>query len=134
MSEIIILDNEQITVKYIPEKKLIHHTIHQPIDGQPFRDAMDAGTEALEMYGATKWLSDDRKNGPLSPEVAEWGFNDWNPRTIRAGWRYWAMVVPENVIAAGNLAPTIEDLYKLGLRVMVFSDLDRAMAWLDKMP
>jgi len=134
MSEIFIVDNENITVKCIPEKKLIYHIIHQPFSGQPFRDAINAGTEALKMYGATKWLSDDRKNGPLSQEDAEWGFTDWNPRAIRAGWKYWAMVVPESVVAAGSLAPTIEDLYRLGLRVMVFSDVDRAMAWLDKMP
>lgn len=134
MTELIIVDNEYITVKYIPEKNLIYHAIHKPFSGQPFRDAINAGTAALAKHGAHKWLSDDRKNGPLSDEDKEWGFHDWNPRAIKAGWKYWAMVVPEDVVAAGSLAPTIEDLYRLGLRVMVFSSVERALDWLDRMP
>ncbi len=69
--------------------------------------------------------------GFLPPEDAQWGEEDWNQRTIAAGWKYWALVVPEEVVAAGSLMPTIENLYKRGLRVMVFSDLDKAFEWLD---
>jgi hypothetical protein len=130
---IIVVDNEYITLRCLPDKKTIYHTIHRPVSGQIFRDALDAGTEALKKYGACKWLSDDRKNGPLAPEDVEWGFNDWNPRTIAAGWKYWALVVPPEVVAAGSLIPTIESLYKLGLRVMAFADLEEAIQWLDRM-
>jgi len=131
MSRVTIVDNEYITVEYVPEKKMIHHTIHKPVGGQLFRDALNAGTEALRKHGACKWLSDDRKNGPLSREDAEWGFNDWNLRTIQAGWKYWALVVPPEVAAAGSLVPTMGDLFKLGLRMMVFTDLEAASEWLD---
>jgi hypothetical protein len=132
MSPITIVDNEYITIEYLPDEKIIHHTIHKPVGGQPFRDALNAGTETLAKHGASKWLSDDRKNGPLSPEDIEWGFNDWNKRTIDLGWKYWAMVVPETSIAAGSLIPTIQALADLGLRVRVFSDLEEAMEWLKK--
>ncbi|MBN1681311.1 MAG: hypothetical protein JW966_13595 [Anaerolineae bacterium] len=132
MSQVVIVDNEYITIEYLPDHKTIHHIIHQPFGGQPFRDALNLGTEALGKYGVCKWLSDDRKNGPLSPEDANWGFNDWNRRTIKAGWKYWAVVVPEELVAAGTLIPTIENLFELGLRMMVFSSVDKAMEWLDK--
>jgi hypothetical protein len=131
MSEIILVDNEYITVKYLSEKKTVYHIIHKPVGGPIFRDALNAGTEAIKKYGGTKWLSDDRKNGPLSAEDREWGFNDWNRRTIEAGWKYWAVVVPEELIAAGSLTPTIGALYELGLRMMVFADLQEAANWLD---
>lgn len=134
MSEVIVYDNEFMTVKYLADKGIIYHTIHQPFSGQPFRDAINAGTEALIKYRANKWLSDDRKNGPLSDEDMEWGFTDWNQRAIKAGWRYWAMVVPADLIAAGSLMPTIEDLFRLGLRVSVFAEVDEAIEWLDQMP
>lgn len=133
MDPIIVVDNEYITLRCLPDKKIIHHTIHQPFGGQPFRDALNAGTEALKKYGACKWLSDDRKMGLLPPEDVQWGDEDWNQRTIAAGWKYWALVVPQEVVAAGSLMPTIENLYKLGLRVMVFSDLDEAFGWLERM-
>jgi hypothetical protein len=133
MSSITIVDNEYITLQYLPDKKIIYHTVHKPIPDQPLKDAVNAGTEALKKYGACKWLSDDRKNGPVSPEIAEWGREDWNPRTIAAGWKYWANVVPEEVASAGALSPVIEALFELGLRMMVFTDLAAAFEWLDRM-
>jgi hypothetical protein len=131
MSQIIVVDNEYITVEYLPEKKTIKHTIHQPVGGQVFRDALNAGTATLAKHGACKWLSDDRLNGPLSPEDVEWGFNDWNRRTIDAGWKYWALVVPPEVAAAGSLIPTMTALFELGLRMMVFTEVEAAAEWLD---
>jgi hypothetical protein len=56
-------------------------------------------------------LSDDRKNGPLSPEIVEFGRNDWNSRAIAAGWKYWANVVPEELVAAGTLTSVMGELY-----------------------
>lgn len=131
MEFITVVNNEFISVQYLPDKKIIYHVIHQPISGQPLRDALDAGTEALQRYGATKWLSDDRKNGPLPPEDAEWGFTVWQPRTIKSGWKYWALVVPKAIEAAGSMVPVMENLYELGLRMRVFTDVDEAFTWLD---
>ena len=86
MSDIIIVDNEFITVRYLDDKKIIYHTIHKPVPTPYLSAATNAGTDALEKYGACKWLSDDRKNGPLSPETMEYGRTVWIPRTIAAGW------------------------------------------------
>jgi hypothetical protein len=80
---------------------------------------------------ASKWLSDDRKNGPVSAEIAAWGREDWNVRTIKAGWKYWANVVPGVVVSAGTLTPIIEALYEAGLRMMVFTVLEEAFEWLE---
>ena len=88
------------------DNKIVHHTIHAPVGGQTLRDALESGTAALAKYGACKWLSDDRKNGPLPEEEREWGFVDWNRRTMDAGWKYWALVVPQAVADAGTLSPT----------------------------
>lgn len=131
MSEIVLVDNDYITVEYRPDHELIYHTIHQPVGGDILRDALNAGTAAMGKYKICKWLSDDRKNGPLSVEDAQWGATDWNPRTINVGWKYWANVVPEEVSAAGTLNPTMGDLYRLGLRLMVFTDVASAIEWLD---
>lgn len=133
MSRIVIVTNEYITVEYLSDKKIIYHTVHKPIPDQPLKDALNAGSDALEKYGVCKWLSDDRKNGPVSEEIAAWGREDWNPRTIAAGWKYWANVVPEELASAGALSPIIEALHPLGLRMQVFINLEDAIAWLDRM-
>ena len=133
MSRLTIADNPYITVEYWEEHRTIYHVIHQPIGGDPLRSALLAGTEALREYGISKWLSDDRTNGPLSVEDREWGVNYWNRVAIDAGWKYWANVVPEEMIAAGSLRPTMEALYGLGLRLMVFDNVEEAIDWLDNM-
>lgn len=133
MSAVPIVDNEYITIQYLPDKKVISHVVHKPVTDKPLQDALNVATEALKKYGACKWLSDDRKNGPLSPEQLEWGFKDWNPRAIAAGWKYWANIVPEEMAAAGTLAPLMDSLFEMGLRMMVFTDADKAMQWLDSL-
>jgi hypothetical protein len=131
MSAVTLFNSEYITVEYLPDKKIIYHVVHQPIGGQKLRDALNEGTAALEKYRVCKWLSDDRKNGPLPVEDVEWGEQDWNPRTIKAGWKYWALVVPSEVAAAGAMTPVIERLYELGLNMRVFTSVEKAMEWLD---
>lgn len=131
----VVYDSEFLTVEYWPDKRLIYHVIHQPLGNQVeiFKEALNAGSDTLAAQGVSKWLSDDRKNGPLTPEGNEWAFNVWHPKTIKAGWKYWAAVVPEDLAAAGTLLPIIDNLYQLGLRMMVFTDTESAIKWLDKM-
>lgn len=131
MQPIIVLENEYITVQYLPDKKFISHVVHKPIPHLPLKDALNAGTEALIKYNACKWLSDDRLNGPLAPESVEFGFKEWGPRTIKAGWKYWADVVPQQLVAAGALAPVMQAYFEMGLRMQVFSDVQAATEWLD---
>ena len=133
MPPITIVENEYITVQYLPDKKVIYHVVHKPIPDQPLREALNAGGEALKQYGVSKWLSDDRKNGPLSPEAVEWGLKDWQPRTVASGWKYWANVVPEELVSAGTLFPLMDALFNIGLRLQVFTSVDKAIEWLDKM-
>ncbi len=132
MPPITIVDNEYITVEYWPTKKIVLQAAHKPVSGQILRDAVYAGTETLKTYGACKWLSDDRKNGPLSNEEMAWGI-EWIHRSIEVGWKYWANVVPEQLAAAGSLLPMIDFCYGLGLRMMVFTDVEKATEWLDRL-
>jgi hypothetical protein len=135
MSNLTLFSTEYITVEYHPATKLIYHTIHQPIGSQTemFKDALKAGTAALEKYQVCKWLSDDRKNGPLPDELIEWAATNWNVPTVEAGWKYWANVVPKEIEAAGTLIPVIQNLSQLGLRMAVFTSIEDALKWLETM-
>ncbi|HEX3050497.1 MAG TPA: hypothetical protein VHP83_07580 [Aggregatilineaceae bacterium] len=132
MQSVIIIDNEYITLRYLPDKKIIHHTIHKPFDSEVGSEAMVAGVAVLKEHGACKWLSDDRQNGPLSLDMINSSVV-WGPAMVAAGWKYWANVVPQEIAAAATLAPVIEALYGFGLRMMVFTDVEEALQWLDKM-
>ncbi len=132
MSKIVVVDNEYITIECFPEEGLVAHTFHKALSGQPFRDALDAGTEALIEHGCYKWLSDDRSNGPLDSEDLEWAFNDWNIRTIDAGWKYWGIVVPTDMVSAVSMTRQIMDVNEKGLEVKVADNLEEILEWLDR--
>ena len=83
-------------------------------------------------YSATKWLSDDRKNGPLNTSDSDWARDDWFPRALAAGWKYWAVVLPELLIGQMNMQLFTTRYSKAGVTVRVFSDPDDALCWLKR--
>ncbi|GAB4425152.1 MAG: hypothetical protein Fur0044_23240 [Anaerolineae bacterium] len=130
MSEIIIIKNEYAELVYHSDTQIVHHTFHQPIGGEKFREILNAGARTLEEYKASKWLSDDRGNSALSPEDTEWSMTDWFPRAVNAGWKFWALVVPEDLMARMNLKEFVDSYYEQGLRIGVFTKPEEAMEWL----
>src|SRR5262245_33432777 len=68
MAAVVVIDNPFATLWYHPEKRIVHHRIHQFISGNAFRELLLTGTEILTKNQATKWLSDDRMNAVLRPE------------------------------------------------------------------
>ena len=49
---------------------------------------------------------------------------------INAGWKYWALVVPDEVSARQDMVAVIDMFYERGIRIMVFTDVERALNWL----
>lgn len=128
-----LIDSPHATLVYYPDKKIVHHTFHKPISGDDFRQVLNKGAEAMKQNGAHKWLSDDRGNGALSPEDTEWSQSDWFPRAVASGWKYWALVVPQDIYARMNLKEFVDNYFEQGLRIMVFTNPKEAMRWLEAM-
>jgi len=131
LSPITVVDNEFGSLVYHPDKKIIHHTFHQPIGGDSFRSLLSSGIELLKQNNAEKWLSDDRENAALSPEDTEWGQSQWFPQAKAAGWKYWGLVVPADMMARMNMAEFVFNYSQQGVRTQVFTDLDKALRWLE---
>jgi hypothetical protein len=130
MPKTAIIDNEFATLVYHSDTKIVHHTFHKPISGVEFRKVLNTGAETLQKYGASKWLSDDRGNIALPPDDTEWSKKDWFPRAVKAGWKFWALVVPQDIMARMNLKEFIDEYHEQGLVVKVFTTPDDALQWL----
>lgn len=130
MAKITLINNQYATLEYHPDTKIVHHIFHKPIGDEKFREVLNTGAETLKKYGAAKWLSDDRKNMALSPEDTEWSKKDWFPRAVESGWKYWALVVPQNILGKMNMKEFVDEYFEKGLRIMVFSNPEDAMQWL----
>ena len=127
----VILENEYATLWYRPQGKIVHHQFHKFIHGNTFREVLDRGLDAFKTYGAHKWLSDDRHNSTLTKEDGEWAIMDWSNRVIDAGWKYWAVVLPDRKIGQTNLNMFMKEYIARGLEVRVFEDPDEARRWLE---
>lgn len=133
MASNIIIDNHHALLEFDPTTKIIHHKLHQSIDSHTLRRVLMSGVDLLKIHHATKWLSDNRDINAHSPEDTEWVNNHWLPAAVAAGWKYWALVVPDDFMARVNMSEFVDTFYAKGIRIMVFTDTDLAQQWLEKL-
>jgi hypothetical protein len=127
-----VIENDFVTMRYHEDSGILEHQFHKHMWGETFRDALNKGVEALQKYGGSKWLSDDRANAALPQEDTDWGLNEWFPRAQKAGWKYWAIVLPEHVIGQMNMKRIISTYAAKGVVTRIFDNPAAAMAWLKK--
>jgi hypothetical protein len=130
-NKISIVDNDMIAVWVYPERRIIHHQMKSFCYGEKFYQALMKGAEALQQHRASKWLSDNRLNGALPAEDAEWTEKNWFPKVKAAGWKHWAVVQPEKIIGQINMSRFIKKYSQQGINARMFTDLDEAFRWLD---
>jgi len=128
-----ILDTEYATLWLHEDKKIVHHKVKKYIHSQNLQQLLMKGYETLKKNRCKKWLSDDLNNGPLGKEDEAWAKAKWFPEVVRAGWKYWAIVMPAQVIGQLNMKRFVDDYAKAGITVSVFSEPDKALAWLESM-
>jgi hypothetical protein len=99
----LLLQNDHIALWYYPELKIVHHEMVATPCSEEFRELLSRGADALERFGAIKWMSDDRGNTLLRPNDEEWADSEWLPRVLGAGFKYWAIVLPAAAIGKLNM-------------------------------
>jgi len=134
MTQTTVLDTDYATLWFYPETKVVRHEFHRFIYGPEFRNVLNTGLELFKKDGANKWLSDDRKNSALPTEDLTWAMEDWAPRVFDAGWKYWAIVMPDKVAGQLNMNRFMKRYIDNGLTIQVFSDADEALKWLEDIP
>lgn len=53
------------------------------------------------------------------------------PRAAKAGWKYWALVVPEDIAGRASMTDIVQTFHQLGVHVSIFSDLEEAQTWIE---
>jgi hypothetical protein len=130
---ITIIDEEKRSLFYHPGSEVVHHKMRNGVVGSDFRDLLSRGADWLEKNGARKWLSDDRDNTIVAPEDYEWGDTHWAPRVIRAGFKYWAIVVPASAVGSLQMRRFATEYRERGVTVSVFDNPEAALVWLESM-
>ena len=125
-----LLSNECLEMFYYEETKIIHHIYTDKIGGECLREQLNLGVDLMQRYGAVKWLSDNSAIDGHAEADLKWTEEDWLPRAVAAGWKYWALVVPENLHARMDMWQVTRMFHDHGVHQNVFTDPDEAMAWL----
>ena len=131
MSIEIIYDSPFATLWYHPESKIVHHKFHKNVYGQDYRDFFLLGTRTLKEHSAQKWLSDDQGNSLAVKDDLLWGKEVWFPKTVEAGWKYWAIVQNNHVLGQVLTEKLVKEFGSQGIETRYFSDVDDALQWLE---
>ncbi len=127
-----ILDNRFATLVYHPRHKIVHHTFHTHLIGSTFRDVLTEGLKLLKLHGAERWLSNDKANSALHPDDAQWAMEVWSKRAIAAGWKYWAIVMPDAALGRANMKQFIKMYADRGVTVEICESVEEALSWLQR--
>jgi hypothetical protein len=128
----VLIDNEYATLCVHPEKKVIHHIFHKFVYGDIFKEVLTKGADAFIQHECTKWLSDDRGNSAIPKQDIEWGQVHWEPRILKKGWKFWALVMPETATGKMNMRKVVDHYQTIGVTVQTFTNPIDAMNWLEK--
>ena len=126
-----VIENDTYTLWFHPTQKVVHHQLHKFMGPGKIREVLGKGVELIKRHRASKWLSDDRGNGAIPKEDSDWATQTFTPEAVRAGWKFWAIVQPEQAVGKMQMRRFIEANAKVGLTVRIFPDPDAAMAWLE---
>ncbi|MCP5501603.1 MAG: hypothetical protein H7A25_17000 [Leptospiraceae bacterium] len=127
-----IIDEESASLYFYPELKVIHHSFHKFLNDGTFRRVLTKGADLFIKHNCKKWLSDDRQSPIIKKEDLDWGVQHWTPRVTKAGWKYWAIILPDKEVGKIMMKPLIEEYSNNGITVKIFNDDVSALKWLSQ--
>lgn len=125
----VLHESPNAKVEWLEAEKVILKKFTGFIHDQELRSAFNAGYEKLQQEHGTKWLSDNRGLPVYKHEDTEWINNDWFPRMLKAGWKYWALVEPESAIGAMTMK-NFKFYVERGIVLQTFKSVEEALQWL----
>ncbi len=130
MEKIKIAETDKYEIYCYPKDKIIHHIIKKFVYGEDFQNLMTKGADAFIEYKCNKWLSDDRSSAALRKEDIIWGQENWEPRVLQNGWKYWAIVMPDSAAGKLTMKPIIERYASLGVKLEIVESPEEGLEWL----
>lgn len=125
-----IVETSRMSLYYHPLERIVHHELHSYPGFELLQEILLKGLEVMKAHGATNWLSDDRNGGALPRSHHEWGDRVWAPQAVKAGWKNWGLVLPNDLLHTANMQKLAQLYAAQGVTVETFSNPDDAFRWL----
>ena len=120
-------------VEWLETDKIVVKTFSGFIYGDEMQNAFNAGLEAVKKNRGSKWLSDNRGLKPYRQEDVKWINDIWFPQMLKAGWKYWAVLEPENILGQVSMKNFLDFYQQMGITLRVFHTMEDALAWFRSM-
>ncbi len=62
----------------------------------------------------------------MTAEDIQWGQDVWTPAVFAAGWKYWAIMMPDKVVGKMSMRRLIDQYSEMGVTVDIFDDTEEA--------
>ena len=131
MSKSTVFDSESMAIRYYQDKKILVQETLKFTTTEERRKALEIGLEILERDRVSKWLTNNKSGSAIPQEDVDWGINDWFPRAIKAGLKYWAVILPEKAVGKLSGKKMVDALTAQGITVKTFQTEEEAVTWLD---
>lgn len=113
----------------VRKEKVVLKAFKGYIHGEDLHSAFNSGYEKLKKEKGYKWLSDNRGLPVYKEEDVTWINEDWFPRILKAGWKYWALIEPKSAI--GEMVMKKFQFYSdKGVKIQVFNSIEDGLEWL----
>ena len=131
MSKTSIFDNDSMAIFYYPDKKILVQETLKFATSEERREALGEGLKIIERDRVTKWLTNNKSGSAIPEEDFDWGINEWFPRAIKAGLKYWAVILPEKAVGKLSGKKMLDGALKHGISIKTFQTEEDALKWLD---
>ncbi len=130
MEKVVLIDEKWAEVWYEPENTLGMILWKAPCSTEQYRSAFMALINHQYIAKITRFLSDVRNQGVVSPDNRKWFEKEALPRAIRNGLKAAAVVVSANPFKKYYLNTLLKTINKFNLPLKLFSTEEDARKWL----
>lgn len=129
----IVYKSKKAQVEWLEQENVVAKTFFDFIYGDDMKGAFNAGLNALIQHQSCKWLSDNRSLQPYRKIDVTWINEDWFPRMLKAGWKYWALVEPENALGQLSMTRFVDFNRQKGITLQIVHSVDDGLTWLNSL-
>lgn len=125
-----LLEMEKADLRYNEETNAIELIWKKVHDEMNYKTAFTRGIEFLKEYKATRWLSDIRNEGVVSPANSKWMQEEMLPKAISYGLKKIAAVLKADVFQEFYVKNISKQAAKSNQLMKYFDSIEDANKWL----
>jgi len=127
----IIHESPNSQLEWLEKGSILRKTFRGFVLGEELRTTFQTGYEKVKSEKGCKWLSDNRFLDVYTQEDIEWINTIWLTNMIDLGWKYWAILEPEELIGQLTMEEFKDFYAEKGILLKVFHSMQEAEEWLE---